>query len=196
MNGKTSDVSIGGIRINVTQLPIYEAGVEVYVIFEELQKEFPDVLSDRAFSYQLLGDETRNDRCWLRLVRIDDGHSDFDEFIEQFIQNNKNRYRVSVDYMLSSVLIKGHEQYFLPRMSGLPLYFSDSPHQLQFILKNENNSDILNYWYNEHNQNMLANVFTEKRLKFLMGQKKEPYETVLYCFTHTKNRHISFTPPL
>ena len=44
------DVSTGGIRINVTQLPIYEA-VEVYVVFEELQNFLMCSLTALAINY-------------------------------------------------------------------------------------------------------------------------------------------------
>ncbi len=192
LHGKTSDISTGGIRVHVPRIPIYQAGDEVHVIFEELQKESPDVLHDRAFAYQVLADETKGERHWLRLIRSNDDQPDFDQFIEEFIEVNKLKYRVSVDYMLTSVLVKGHEQFFLPRMTGLPLFFSDDPLKLQFVLKNENNRDTLNYWYNENNKNMLSNLFSKSRLTFLTQQSQFVYETIIYCFTHTSDQKIFF----
>ncbi|MBP6793265.1 MAG: PilZ domain-containing protein, partial [Aeromonas sp.] len=125
---KSSDLSIGGIRVSVSYLPNYQTGAQVEVFFTGLERDHPHPVLHQPVSYQILGEESKEGKYWLRLVKTGE-HPGFDAFLTEFIENNKSRYRVSVDYLLSAAIIKGYEQFYLPRMTGMPLFFGsgDSP---------------------------------------------------------------------
>jgi len=192
MEAKTSDISVGGLRLQVDAPPLYQPGDTCYLQFVGLLKEKPANVIRKAIPYQILGEERRDGRTWLKLLRQEED-AELDAYLKGFIDDNKWRYRVSIDYLLSSAQVKGYEQYFLPRMTGLPLFFdrAEAP-GLRYVLKTENNQQELEYWRNERNEEMLAGLFGESRLKTLLAQPGPRKETWIYCFTHTLRSHIYF----
>lgn len=189
---KTSDLSVGGIKVQVPHLPPYLPGDELEVYFTGLERESPHPVLHQPVKYQILGESRRDDRIWLRLLRLGENR-EFDDFLRNFIDSNKSRYRVSVDYLLSAAIIKGYEQYYLPRMGGIPLFFGtgEAP-RLEMALRTENNQGILEYWRDEHNRDMLGGLFTALRMQRLLKQPEPTKETVIYSFTHSVRSHIYF----
>lgn len=195
ISAKSSDLSTGGIRISVPYLPRFEEGDQVLVHFHGLDKEAPHPCLGQGIGYRILGQESRDDRYWLRLVREGE-NAPFDAHLAHFIESNKGRYRVSVDHLLSAAIIKGYEQFFLPRMSGLPLFFSkgepgEAP-RLEVVLKSENNLHLLEYWRDEKNQPTLAGLFPPARLRKLLPDSDACRETLIYSFTHAVRSHLYF----
>lgn len=118
---KSSDLSLGGMRVSVPYLPNYHTGAQVEVFFTGLERDTPNPVLHQPVGYQILGEESKEGKYWLRLVRSGEQPA-FDAFLSDFIDANKIRYRVSVDYLLSAAIIKGYEQFYLPRMTGMPLF--------------------------------------------------------------------------
>ncbi len=118
---QSSDLSLGGIRVSVPYLPNYQTGAQVEVFFTGLERDHANPVLHHSVSYQILGEESKEGKFWLRLVKTGE-HPGFDQFLSEFIESNKSRYRVSVDYLLSAAIIKGYEQFYLPRMTGMPLF--------------------------------------------------------------------------
>ncbi|MGL4205711.1 MAG: PilZ domain-containing protein [Aeromonadaceae bacterium] len=191
---KTSDISLGGVKLSLGFPLAYEVGELCQVTFDGLHKESPSALLKRPINYQILGDETKEDKHWIKLLRVDE-NAELDQYFQQFIDNNKLRYRISIDYLLSSAEVKGYEQYYLPRITGLPLFFSDAqdePITLRHVLRTENNQHELEYWRNERNEDMLAGLFPETRMHQLLAQPGTLKQTIIYCFTHTVRSHIYY----
>lgn len=189
---KSSDLSLGGIRVSVPYLPDYQTGDHIEVFFTGLERENPLPILHQPISYQILGQEQKEGKFWLRLVKSGE-HPAFDEFLRDFIERNRSRYRVSVDYLLSAAIIKGYEQFYLPRMTGMPLYFGrgDIP-GLEIALRTENNQHILEYWRDAKNRDMLASLFTAARMPSLLPAKGGLRETLIYSFTHSVRSHLYF----
>ena len=189
---KSSDLSLGGIRVSVPYLPNYQTGAQVEVFFTGLERDHANPVLHHSVSYQILGEESKEGKFWLRLVKTGE-HPGFDQFLSEFIESNKSRYRVSVDYLLSAAIIKGYEQFYLPRMTGMPLFFGtgDSPN-LEIALRTENNQHLLEYWRDEKNRDALAGLFNAERMKRLCPAPGTTTEAIIYCFTHTVRSHIYF----
>lgn len=189
---KSSDLSLGGMRVSVPYLPNYHTGAQVEVFFTGLERDTPNPVLHQPVGYQILGEESKEGKYWLRLVRSGEQPA-FDAFLSDFIDANKIRYRVSVDYLLSAAIIKGYEQFYLPRMTGMPLFFGtgDSPN-LEIALRTENNQHLLEYWRDEKNRDALAGLFSAERMKRLCPAPGTTTETIIYCFTHTVRSHIYF----
>ncbi|WP_287145808.1 PilZ domain-containing protein [Aeromonas sp.] len=189
---KSSDLSLGGMRVSVPYLPSYHTGAQVEVFFTGLERDTPNPVLHQPVGYQILGEESKEGKYWLRLVRSGEQPA-FDAFLSDFIDANKIRYRVSVDYLLSAAIIKGYEQFYLPRMTGMPLFFGtgDNPN-LEIALRTENNQHLLEYWRDEKNRDALAGLFSAERMKQLCPAPGTTVETLIYCFTHTVRSHIYF----
>ncbi|WP_429196815.1 PilZ domain-containing protein, partial [Aeromonas veronii] len=97
---KSSDLSLGGMRVSVPYLPNYHTGAQVEVFFTGLERDTPNPVLHQPVGYQILGEESKEGKYWLRLVRSGEQPA-FDAFLSDFIDANKIRYRVSVDYLLS-----------------------------------------------------------------------------------------------
>lgn len=189
---KSSDLSLGGIRVSVPYLPDYQTGDQVEVIFTGLEKESANPLLRQPVDYQILGEEQKEGKFWLRLVKSGE-HPAFDRFLAEFIEHNRSRYRVSVDYLLSAAVIKGYEQFYLPRMTGMPLFFGTggSP-SLEIALRTENNQHLLEYWRDAKNRDMLASLFPPARMQALLPLRGALRETLIYSFTHSVRSHLYF----
>ncbi|MGL5814467.1 MAG: PilZ domain-containing protein [Aeromonas sp.] len=189
---KSSDLSLGGIRVSVPYLPDYQTGEQIEVIFTGLERESANPLLRQPIDYQILGEEQKEGKFWLRLVKSGD-HPAFERFLGEFIEHNRSRYRVSVDYLLSAAIIKGYEQFYLPRMTGMPLFFGtgESP-GLEIALRTENNQHLLEYWRDAKNRDMLASLFSPARMRDLLPRSGGLKETLIYSFTHSVRSHLYF----
>ncbi|MGS3144728.1 PilZ domain-containing protein [Aeromonas sanarellii] len=189
---KSSDISLGGIRVSVPYLPEYQTGEQIEVFFTGLEREHPHPVLRQPIVYQILGEEQKEGKYWLRLVKSGE-HPAFDSFLRDFIEHNRNRYRVSVDYLLSAAVIKGYEQFYLPRMTGMPLFFGKgSAPTLEIALRTENNQHILEYWRDAKNRDMLATLFPAARMPSLLPDRGGLRETLIYSFTHSVRSHLYF----
>ncbi|WP_108649483.1 PilZ domain-containing protein [Dongshaea marina] len=189
---KSSDLSAGGLRIQVPHVPDYDPQEEIEVFFTGLEREQGLPLLHRGILFKILGSDSKGDRHWLRLIRTDDD-IEFDQFINEFIDSNKRKYRVSVDYLLSAATIKGYEQFYIPRMTGIPLLFDQSsPPKLTHALRTENNQQSLEYWRNEKDEQVLAGALNPERLTKLLSSGPLSKETLIYCFTHSLKSRLFF----
>jgi hypothetical protein len=192
VKAKTSNLSVNGIRIALLEPCSYELGQSCFITFSGIQKEQPENIIFAPVRYQIKGDEHQEQQSWLRLS-CEDPRPEFKEFLTNFIQQNKTRYRVSIDFAFTATEIKGFEQFYLPRLIGLPLFFShDKEIKLEYVLKTENNQQELEYWRNERNADQLAGLFTQARMNKLLSQSGKQKSVLIYCFTHTIRSHIYF----
>src|SRR5690606_15431907 len=61
---KSSDISLGGIRVSVPYLPDYQTGDLIAVFFTGLERDHPHPLLRDPVSYQILGEERKEDKFW------------------------------------------------------------------------------------------------------------------------------------
>lgn len=192
---KTSDLSCGGLKLTLEKEIEYENRQPCWVTFTGLQKLIADPNNklDQA-PYLILNQQKKNEKTSLILVKADKDQV-FAQLIDDFIQQNKLKYSVSVDNLLLTVETKGYEQFYMPRTTALPLFFDKaaSP-KLIFTLKSENNQGILEYWRDERNDDKLPSLFNQKRMQIMMDEinRTGSYETFIYCFRHMVRSHIFF----
>ncbi len=194
MRVKTSDISCGGIKLALEKDVDIKPGTMCQITFTGLQKLIADPNSklDQA-PYKLLNKIEKNGKYWVVAIRTDKDPT-FTRLIDGFIQANKLKYSVSVDNLLSTVETKGYEQFYMPRTTALPLFFSsDEPPRLLYCLKSENNQAILEYWRDERNDDKMASLFTPARLQEILSRGDGTFaETYIYAFRHMVRSHIYF----
>lgn len=191
---RTSDISCGGIKLALEKNIDIVPGTMCTVTFTGLQKLIADPNNKLDQSpYKLLTKIEKNGKFWLVAVKTEKDPS-FAKLIDSFIQSNKLKYSVSVDNLLSTVETKGYEQFYLPRTTALPLFFSkDSVPRLLYCLKSENNQSNIEYWRDERNEDKLCSLFSNKRMSDIMEKSGgEFYETYIYTFRHMIRSHIYF----
>lgn len=194
----TTNISVNGMRVKLQPGLEWAEGVELGVRFTGLAQEFT-FDPDFVVPYRVVGIDQEKDFIYLRLLRDADFESEtFDQFLVRFINGYKRRYKINIDNTYSALISKGHEQFYIPRMSGLPVYFRREGTRMfgAMALRNENNKYILDDWLNEDNQNLLPCVFTGKRLsRFLQRLKEYPNgvaECVMYTFQVLRQGKVYF----
>lgn len=191
IDAMTSDLSTSGIKVKVDKNHNLVVGSLVNVNFSSLRQEYGNHLLRDFFAYKLMGIDEEEKFDYLRLMRIDE-NDELDVFISKLITQNKSKYKVNVRYQEENVVVKGYEQFFLPRMSGLPLYVSaDDKPVLSHLLLNENNRGVYDYWINEESKSQLEACWQTPWMQGLL-QAKQSIETTIYSFYYSQNGRLYF----
>lgn len=191
MDLMTSDVSTSGLRIKVDKHMSFKIGSEVGINFVGLRQEFANNFLRDFFGYTLMGIDQESKFNYLRLKRNSE-HSELNIFINKLIVANKHKYKVNVRYQEENIVVKGYEQFFLPRMSGLPLYITESNHAvLSHVLLNENNRNVYDYWSNEESKSQLEACFQTEWMQAILASE-EAVETYIYSFYYSQNGRLFF----
>ncbi|MGM0525870.1 MAG: PilZ domain-containing protein [Pseudomonadota bacterium] len=185
----TSDISITGLRLRVNNNQIGKRGERVSVYYTGLAKEFT-LDPNLPIPYTVVAVDQQGDKTYLSLNRQPQFESDqFDEFLRKFINGYKKRYRVNIDNTYQTLLNKGHEQFLMPRLGSLPIYFSLRNKQLHadYVLTTDNNRHILEDWINENNQLSIGSIFNPRRsqhfIKRLLDQPAASMTLLTFSLT-------------
>ena len=194
----TSNISVSGMQVKISPDYRYEVGAEIGVRFTGLAQEFT-FDSNEVVPYKVVGTERVRDFLYLRLLRDVEFVSEaFDSFLVRFINGYKRRYKVNVDNTYNAIVTKGHEQFYFPRMSGVPLFFRREERRMYAAMafETENNQALLDDWLNDENQNQLPGLFTGKRMSHFLRQIKEhpgtPATALFYSFQTLRQGKVSF----
>ncbi|MCU4676489.1 PilZ domain-containing protein [Catenovulum sp. 2E275] len=192
----TTDLSVNGVRLKILKPVELELNQTFYLKLVGLEQEFALGLKDKI-EYKITQIEDKADYIYVNCERLnpDNSTQGFDRFLNNFINGNKRRYKLNVDNTITGIITKGYEQYYLPRITSLPVFIeADNDGELygKFCLVTDNNMDIAKQWYDENNHNCLNQLLTSKRLKLLLSQSGQIKETVIYAFTHVYKGKIHF----
>lgn len=194
----TTNISVSGMRVKLPLDIEVNKGDMIDVRFTGLAQEFT---FDPNFKvpYQVMGVEVTKDYQYLRLLRdVDFDSHEFDAFLVRFINGYKRRYKVNIDNTYNSLVAKGHEQFYFPRMSGVPLFFRRDGNRMfsAMALETENNAAVLDSWLNEHNELQIPSLFTGRRLShFLRELKGHPggiSSTLVFAFQVLRQGKVHF----
>ncbi len=200
----TSDISVSGIRVRlkaseeVVAATKLERGLDILVKFTGFTQEFTLDIDDGVM-YTLVATESRPQGMYLRLKRSAEQHNDaFDAFLSKFISGYKHRYKVNVDNIFAGIVSKAHEQLYLPRMSGVPLFFKRVEKRMfpRLALETQMNSAILDGWLDEKNQCVVGGLFSGKRLAAFLRELKDTPKgivaNIIYSFQVLRNGQLYF----
>ncbi|WP_432468351.1 PilZ domain-containing protein [Agarivorans sp. Z349TD_8] len=189
-DARSSNMSVSGLRVQVDPKRAYTLGEHYLVYFTGLEKEFANRVLSAGTEYRIVGIDQKDQKKWLRMTVIDPSE-EFNHFFSTFLRSYRGRYRVDVDNITAAVITKGYEQYLMPRLSSVPLYFTgQTPPQLTYVLATPNNLELLSYWRDETNTSHLSQLFHHPRM--MRYQAINQGESLIYCFTHTTNNKLFF----
>jgi len=194
MTASTSDLSVSGCKVKLTKPVKVNVGAELKLYFTGLEQEFMLGLSDGVM-YKVVDTESQGQNHYLRLQRLqNDNEQQFADFLQKFITGNKRRYKVNLDSVCHSMRTKGYEQFYLPRLSSLPVFIAvkDGQPIPMFALTTEYNRAIWHYFLDEQHQAIFDSLLAVRRLKQLLQQSSEEKSTILYCFTHAAKGKLFF----
>lgn len=189
----TVDLSVSGSKLKVPNSRRLQAGQKIAIFFRGLEQEF--TLGNQGIAYQVLETELVERNQYVRVKRIvENEHQGFAEFLKNFINGNKRRYKVNLDNTLDAVVVKGYEQFYLPRISSLPVFLAvrDGLPLPMCALTTENNRQIVQYFQDERQYSVLVQILSGKRLKTCLSKMPLERSTTLYSFTHAAKGKLYF----
>ena len=182
----TVDLSVSGSKLKVPNSRRLQAGQKIAIFFRGLEQEFA-LGNDNGIAYLVLDTEVVERAQYVRVKRIiENENKGFAEFLKNFINGNKRRYKVNLDNTLDAVVVKGYEQFYLPRISSLPVFLAVREGLPVPIcaLTTENNRQLVQYFQDERQFSVLMQILSGKRLKTCLSKAPLERSTTLYCFTH------------
>lgn len=195
LKASTSDLSISGAKVKIPAAKEVAIGQKIALYLTGLEEEYQLGLKD-GIQYEIVGIESADTNFnYIRLKRtfLEDVNT-FDDFLENFINGNKRRYKVNLENTLDAIIIKAFEQYYLPRTNTLPVFLRQVQGRLlpTMALATENNRANLGYFSDENKSLVLQQILNEKRIETVNNTDKEIKETTLFCFTHAKAGRLYF----
>ena len=190
----TVDLSVSGSKLKVPSSRRLSAGQKIAIFFKGLEQEFALGLS-QGVPYQVIDTEVVDRAQYVRVKRLPlADEQGFSEFLRQFIQGNKRRYKVNLDNTLDAVVVKGYEQFYLPRISSLPVFLAvrEGLPIPVCAMTTENNRQNVQYFQDEHQQSVLMQLLSGKRLKSCLQKAPAERSSILYCFTHAAKGKLFF----
>ena len=190
----TSDLSVSGCKIKIPLAIELKPGQKVAIFFRGLEQEFALGIN-KGIPYQVIDIEPADKSYYVRLKRLPlADEKGFSEFLQHFIHGNKRRYKVNLDNTYEAVFIKGYEQFYLPRISSLPVFISvdEGKATPSCVLTTENNRHLMHYFQDERQQNILPQLLHVRRLKQCLAKEANEHSTVLYTFTHAAKGRLFF----
>jgi len=190
----TVDLSVSGSKLKIPGSRSLSAGQKIAITFKGLEQEFALGLN-QGVPYQVIDTEVVDRAVYARVKRLPmaDEHG-FSEFLRQFIQGNKRRYKVNLDNTLDAVVVKGYEQFYLPRISSLPVFLAvrDGLPVPVCAMTTENNRQHVQYFQDEQQRSVLMQLLSGKRLKACLQKAPVERSCILYCFTHAAKGKLFF----
>ncbi|MDP5150010.1 PilZ domain-containing protein [Rheinheimera baltica] len=186
VRASTTDLSVSGSKIKLQQPIKGVIGSIVKVHFTGLEQEFVLGLAD-GVSYKVVDiDQQSNNTYWRLQRQQNENEQQFVEFLQNFINANKRRYKVNLDNVSQSMLSKGYEQFYLPKTNTLPVFIAVKNSQPVPIcaLTTDYNKAVWQYFLDEQHQAVFISICHVKRLKRLLQQTSLEMSTTLYSFTH------------
>lgn len=191
----SSDLSVSGIKVKVPAARKFVKGQKIAIYLTGLEQEFELGLRD-GIQYEVVGiDEINAGHNYVRMKRtFTEDIAAFDDFLGNFINGNKRRYKVNLDNTLEAVAVKGYEQYYLPRVTTLPIFIRQIKDRLlpTLALATENNRATLGHFSDENKNLVFQQILNMSRLEQLLLSDRGIKETLLYSFTHARKGKIYF----
>lgn len=180
----TSNISIAGLKVKLTEKNGHLNDHIVNVIFTALGQDYKDkAITGQKINYRLVKQQQEKTGFYLYL-NLEDKKPAFVNFIRAFIRSNQHKYKLDVHYHFRIAREKSLKITTLMATKTLPIYLNkNSNTPILFMLRNAENKDILNDWRcNDANQ--LPFLFTKVRLNKILPSPNSKLATTVYSFTY------------
>ncbi len=180
------DVSVSGLKFRVKgKEPLY-IDQKIAIIFKGFEAEF-QFDKDDVFIYQIKNIHSDDNTQLVGCQRIEYSKDDrFKKFLSGYIQSNKRRYKINLENTISALQSRAFEQYVLPKLNELPIFFEQSEKGVfpRYALTTNNNQNIFQYWQDESNRSNLHFLLNKERLTRLLKKQKQDKPLLVYSFIH------------
>lgn len=195
VEASTSDISVSGCKVKLYSRYQLAKGESLRMRLVGLEQDFEMGIKN-GLEYEVVAvDKINAEHNYVRMKRtFNDENKTIDEFLKSFIHGNKRRYKVNLDNTLDAVIVKGYEQYYLPRVSSLFVFLSAKDARISpyLVLTNENNLNVARYFNDENRNSVLPQILNPSRVNQLQQSPGDVKQLNLFCFTHSNNGKLFF----
>ncbi|MDO6506669.1 PilZ domain-containing protein [Colwellia sp. 4_MG-2023] len=180
------DISVTGLKFRLnSKLPLY-IDQKITIVFKDIESDFQFSRGD-SLEYQIKNIYSDENTQLVGCQRIDDfENDDFKTFLLDYIQVNKRRYKINLENTIAALQSRSFEQYVLPKINELPIYFQLNDNQIipRYVLTTNNNQPTFQYWQDEEHHSNLHSLVNEARLPRLLKRYKQGKSLLVYSFIH------------
>ncbi|WP_448247076.1 PilZ domain-containing protein [Thalassotalea agariperforans] len=192
----SSDLSVNGCKFRLTKPIKLAIGDTINIRFIGLEQDF-QFDDEKGYSYEIKNIQQIERSQLIGTERIysgDKNRDSFRRFLLGFIQGNKRRYKINLDNTINALQSRTFEQYLLPKINELPVFFTKNKEQLipRYALTCHDNRRTFEYWSNESKQSTLYCLFTPERIEKLLKAQKLGKPLIVYSFIHENNGQSYF----
>ncbi|GAB3036988.1 PilZ domain-containing protein [Bowmanella dokdonensis] len=194
VHANSVDISVSGLKVKVHKRHMFKPGEKLTVHFRGLELDY-GLRRGEGVQYLLTDIDRSREEQRLSLKRLyEQDQKGFDTFLERFIQGNKRRYKVNMDNTIDAIMTKGFEQYYIPHFTSVPVFVGRELGELhpRYLLSNDCNREVIQYWRDEVNDLQLGYLFTRNRLEAWAARPAGQQETYLFTFTHVTQGRVYF----
>jgi hypothetical protein len=180
------DVSTKGVKFRLNNKEPLYIDQKITIVFKGLDNEF-QFGKGEALVYQVKNIHSDANTQLIGCQRIDALDDDaFEKFLQGYIHGNKRRYKINLENTISALQSRTFEQYVLPKINELPIFFERLDNQLspRYVLTTNNNQPTFQYWQDEENNSNLHFLVNEERLARLLKSHKQGKSLLVYSFIH------------
>lgn len=187
------DISTKGVKFRISSKEPLSIDQKLRIIFNGLEGDFQFVKGETLI-YQIKSIHSDTNTQLVGCQRIEAFDDDaFEKFLLNYIQSNKRRYKINLDNTISALQSRTFEQYVLPKINELPIFFQRSGTSVtpRYVLTTNNNQPTFQYWQDEENNSNLHFLVNEERFERLLKRHKQGKSLLVYSFVH-KNQGKDF----
>lgn len=188
------DISVTGIKFRLNSKEPLHIDQHITIHFKGLENEF-QFSKGEVFHYQVKNIYQDENTQLVGCQRIEAQDNDpFQKFLAGYIQGNKRRYKINLENTFSAVQSRSFEQFILPKINELPVFFEKSNGRVlpRYVLTTNNNQSIFQYWQDENNDVNLHFLIDENRVARLLKRYKKGKSLRVYSFVHYNQNKAFF----
>jgi len=180
------DISVKGIKFRISSKEGLYIDQNITVYFKGLENEFK-FAKEEPLRYQVKNIHRDENTQLVGCHRVEIAAQDsFEKFLSNYIQTNKRRYKINLENTISAIQFRSFEQYILPKISELPIFFERKGDRIlpRYALTTNNNQSLFQYWQDENNNTNLHFLANEVRIARLLKRYKQGKSLRVYSFIH------------
>jgi hypothetical protein len=196
IDATSSDLSVDGCKFRLKSHHKLSVGQRILIRFIGLENEF-DFGKNKSFDYQIC--LVYHDSNFQSVVvnRLSSELDDrFGQFLKDYIQGNKYRYKINLDNTISALKSRTLEQFVLPKSTELPVFIEKTKEGLlpRYVLTTNNSQDVLQYWQDENRNSVLHYLMKKERIAYLASAGFESKTLLVFSFvSQNKGRYFFYT---
>jgi hypothetical protein len=194
IDATTSDLSIHGCKFRIKSETKLKVGQGICIQFIGLENEFK-FTEDLKLEYQVCNTYHDNSFQFIGVERLNHQVDDsFSQFLTDFIQRNKRRYKINLDNTINAIKTRALEQFVLPKLNELPVFIEKSERGLlpRYALTTHNNQVVFQYWQDENKKSALHCLMKKERIDYLASADAQAKTLLVFSFVHHNNGKCYF----